>query len=72
MRCAIDGFSDVELPYFGRFSIGILISQALNKEKIVFNCGQKMALRVFYFTKALTYYYINRSKRHLLATIENN
>ena len=35
-----------------------------------------MALRAFYFiralTKALTFYYINRSQRHLLATIENN
>ena len=35
-----------------------------------------MALRAFYFiralTKALTYYYINRSQRHLLAAIENN
>ena len=43
---------------------------------VVFNRGQKMALRAFYFiralTKALTYYYINRSQRHLLAAIENN
>ena len=35
-----------------------------------------MALRAFYFirtlTKALTYYYINRSQRHLLVAIENN
>ena len=35
-----------------------------------------MALRAFYFiralTKALTSYYINRSQRHLLAAIENN
>ena len=40
------------------------------------NSGQKMALRAFYFiktlTKALTYYYINRSQRHLLVAIENN
>ena len=45
-------------------------------QSVVFNSGQKMALRVFYFTraltKALTYYYINRSQRHLLAAIENN
>ena len=45
-------------------------------QSAVFNSGQKMALRAFYFiralTKALTYYYINRSQRHLLATIENN
>ena len=45
-------------------------------ESVVFNSGQKMALRAFYFlralTKALTYYYINRSQRHLLVTIENN
>ena len=43
---------------------------------IVLNSGQKMALRAFYFiralTKALTYNYINRSQRHLLAAIENN
>ena len=35
-----------------------------------------MALRAFYFirtlTKALTYYFINRSQRHLLFAIENN
>ena len=35
-----------------------------------------MALRAFYFiralTKALIYHYINRSQRHLLAAIENN
>ena len=35
-----------------------------------------MALRSFYFirtlTKALTYYYINHSQRHLLVAIENN
>ena len=34
-----------------------------------------MALRAFYFirtlTKALAYYYINRSQCHLWATIEN-
>ena len=45
-------------------------------QSVVFNSGQKMALRAFYFiralTKALTYYYINRSQRHLLAAIENN
>ena len=43
---------------------------------VVFTTGQKMALRVFYFirivTKALTYYYINRSQRHLLIAMENN
>ena len=41
---------------------------------VVFNSGQKMALRAFYsiraLTKALTYYYIKRSQRHLLAAIE--
>ena len=35
-----------------------------------------MALRAFYFIRALrtalTYYYINRSQRHLLVAIENN
>ena len=45
-------------------------------QSVVFNSGQKMALRAFYFiwalTKALTYYYINRSQRHLLVAIENN
>ena len=45
-------------------------------QSVVFNTGQKMALRAFYFirtlTKALTYYYINRSQRHLLVAIENN
>ena len=41
----------------------------------VFNNGQKMALRAFYFirtlTKALTYYYIKCSQRHLLAAFED-
>ena len=45
-------------------------------QSIVFNSRQKMAFREFYFTraltKALTYYYINRSQHHLLAAIENN
>ena len=45
-------------------------------ESVVFNSGQKMELRAFYFiralTKALTYYYINRSQRQLLIAIENN
>ena len=40
---------------------------------VVFNSGQKMALKAFYFirtlTKALTYYYMSR---HLLAAFENN
>ena len=43
---------------------------------VVFNTGQKMALRAFNFirtlTKALTYYYINRSQRHLVVAVENN
>ena len=42
---------------------------------VVFNRGQKMALRAFYFIraliKALTYYYIKRSQRHLLAATKN-
>ena len=42
-------------------------------QSVVFNSGQMMALRAFYFiralTNALTYYYINRSQRHLLAAI---
>ena len=41
---------------------------------VVFKSGQKMALRAFYFirtlTKALTYYYRNRSQRHLLAAFK--
>ena len=45
-------------------------------QSVVFISSQKMALRAFYFirtlTKALAYYYINRSQRHLLATVENN
>ena len=45
-------------------------------QSLVFNAVQKMALRAFYFiralTKALTYYYINCSQRHLLVAIENN
>ena len=31
-----------------------------------------MALRAFYFIRALTYCYINRSQRHLLVAIENS
>ena len=45
-------------------------------QSVFFNCGQNMELTAFYFikalTKAITYNYINRSQRHLLATIENN
>ena len=45
-------------------------------QTVVFNSGQKMALRGFYFiralTKAIKYYYIDRSQRHLLIAIENN
>ena len=45
-------------------------------QSVVFDTGQKMALRVFYFirtlTKALTYYYINRSQCHILVAIESN
>ena len=53
-------------------SLGIcLINRA--SQSVVFNTGQKMALRAFYFirtlTKALTYYYI---KRYLLLAIENS
>ena len=60
--------------YFGEF----LYRQDKNRafQSVVFNSGQQMALREIYFiralTKALTYYYINRSQRHLLAVIENN
>ena len=47
-----------------------------DSQSMVFTTGQKMALRAFYFirtlTKALTYYYIDRSQRHLLVAIENN
>ena len=43
-----------------------------SEHSVVFNSGQKMALRAFYFIRALTYYYIRRSQRHLLAAIENN
>ena len=41
-------------------------------QSAVWNSGQKMALRAFYFIRALTYYYINRSQRYLLVAIENN
>ena len=47
-----------------------------DSESVVSKCGQKMALRAFYFiralTKALKYYYLSRSQRHLLAAIEKN
>ena len=43
-------------------------------QSVVFNSGQKMALVAFLLiktlAKALTYYYINRSQRTLLATFE--
>ena len=58
--------------------INILQSRGLNRasKSVVFNSGQKMALRAFYFTriltKALTYYYIIRSQHHLLDAIESN
>ena len=45
-------------------------------QSVVFDNGQKMALRACYFirtpTKALTYYDINRSQRHLLVALVNN
>ena len=48
----------------------------MDSESVVFDSGQKMALKAFYFiralTKALTYYHINRSQCHLLIAIENN
>ena len=54
----------------------IFISANSDFESVVFNSGKKMALRAFYFiralTKALTYYYISRYQRHLLDAIENN
>ena len=40
-----------------------------DSESVVFTSGQKMALRAFYFIRALTYYYISRSQRHLLAAL---
>ena len=47
-----------------------------DSESVVFNSGQKMAVRAFNLiralTKALTCYYIKRFQCHLLAAIENN
>ena len=47
-----------------------------DSESVVLNSGQKMALRAFYFvrtlTEALTFYYINRFQRHLLAAVVNS
>ena len=40
-----------------------------DSESVVFNSGKKMALRAFYFIRALTYYYISC---HLFAAIKNN
>ena len=52
------------------------ITYLRDSQSVVFNSGQKMAVRAFYLiralTKALTYYYIDRSLRHLLVAIENN
>ena len=42
-----------------------------DSESVVFNSGQKMVRRSFYFIIALTYYYINCSQRHLLDAIGN-
>ena len=62
-----------EVPYFEEIPY-ITFYRAF--QSVVFISGQKMALRAFYsiraLTKALTYYYINCSQRHLLAAIENN
>ena len=59
-------------PFYKNSVIVRLLNSAF--QSVVFNSGQKMALRAFYFRRALTkaYYYINRSQRHLLAAIENN
>ena len=58
--------------YFSNFMSSFIRAS----QSVVFNGGQKMALRAFYFiralTKALIHYYINRSQRHLLVAIENN
>ena len=44
-----------------------------DSQSVAFNTAQNMALRAFYFirtlTKAPTYYYMNRSQRHLLVAI---
>ena len=49
-----------------------MISQNKRNQSFVFNSGQKMALRTFYFINVLwAYYYIRCSQRHLLATFEN-
>jgi len=64
--------------YYKNITIMNITAALINRafQSLVFNSGQKMALRAFYFiralTKALTYYYINRSQRHLLVAIENN
>ena len=69
---------DISLESFFAIKIQIAKNNVANRdfESGVFNSSQKMALRTFYFVrapiKALAYYYINCSQRHLLAAIENN
>ena len=57
-----------------RLYIAALLNSAF--ESVVFNRGQKMALRAFYFiralAKALICYYIIRSQRHLLVAFKDN
>ena len=53
-------------------SMAYLFNRAF--QSVLFNSGQKMALRSFYFKiteTALTYSYTNRSQRHLLTANQN-
>ena len=67
----IDKPFDLCYDYFFDLRLSRIYS-CLNRasQSVVFKSGREMVLRVFYFTrtKALTYYHINRSQRHLLTT----
>ena len=81
-RFSLYSFKDNCTPFLGQMLChiaGFLRSAVLYNrasQSVVLTTGQKMALRPFYFirtlTKALSYYYINRSQRHFSIAIENN
>ena len=74
MRCAV--CCQQKKRKLGHKFIYSLVTCNRASQSVVFNTSQKMALRAFYLirilTKSLTYYYINRSQRHLFVAIENN
>ena len=69
-------FNNYDFQYFENLFKIYRSTFSYNKcsQSIVFNCGQKMALKAFYFITMYlwTYCYTKRSQRYLLGARENN